>query len=169
MAAPTASQWYTFSFRDSRGEVSRMRGLIGDATFSAVEGDAVNGKALLQAVSNAHVYLPAVDGFDRTYGATAEYETSEDKAVLTFADPAGFLHRFQIPAPLAAGFLADKETVNSAETNMAALITWMSAYLYGRKTDTAALTYIGGVRIRRKTHRKLNIMVKNPALTGPGE
>lgn len=169
MAAPVFAQWYSYSFRDAKGQVARMRLLVGGASVTSVETESQSLKTLIQAVTNAFVWLPNQDGPQRVYGTAANYQDVEDKANLTFYDPAGSLHRYQIPAPKLAEFLTDQETVDQTETNMAALIAAFGANVFGRATDTSPLVYLGGLRIRRKMIRRFNILTRNPAETGPGE
>jgi hypothetical protein len=169
MAAPVFAQWYSYSFRDAKGQVARMRVLIGGASAGAVETASQGFKTEIQATTNAFVWLPNQDGPLRTYGTAANYQDVEDKMILTFHDPAGYLHRYQVAAPLLTDFLTDQETVNSADANVSSLLGAFAGNIYGRPTDTAALVYIGGVRIRRKLIRRFNILTLNPAETGPGE
>lgn len=168
MAAPVVALYKGFSFRDSKGQTSRMRVLIGDATVAAVGTDEANFTTHLGGVSNCNVWFTESNNPGHTYGTSAEYETVEDKMSLTFTDPSGFLHRYQVPAPKTAGFLADGETVDSAQTQVALLITDFTTFIYGRFNDTAPLVYVGGTRLRKKIKRKFTIWTKNPALAGPG-
>jgi hypothetical protein len=169
MAAPAAALYTSYVFRDAKGQTAKLRTIIGDTTLAAVTTDQVSLKALLVAVSNATVRLVSQDHPSVSYGAASVYQDVEDKAQLVFTDTLGYMHRYQIPAPKAAGFDTDGETVLASETNMAALITALTTYTYGRTSDTAPLVYIGGIRIRRRFQRKFNIITKNPAETGPGE
>lgn len=168
MAAPAAALYTSYTFRDYKGQIAVMKVIIGGASLSAVTTTQASFKSLLAAVTNAAVRLPSQENRTIAYGSSGTYQDVEDKAVLTYADPLGYLHRFQIAAPKSAGFLADGETVDITETNMAALNAVMVASMYGRTSDTAPLVYIGGVRVRRRTQRKYNIITKNPAVTGPG-
>jgi len=169
MAAPAAALYTSYVFRDAKGQTAKLRVIIGDATLAAVTTDQVTFKGLLAAVSNATVRLVSQDHPSVSYGSASVYQDVEDKAQLVFVDPLGGFHRFQIPAPKAAGFDTDGETVLASETNMAALIASFTSITYGRTSDTAALVYVGGIRIRRKFQRKFNIITKNPAETGEGE
>lgn len=168
MAAPAAALYTTYTFRDAKGQTGNLKVVIGGASLSAVTTSQVSFKALVVAVSNAAVRLVSQDNHVLSYGTTGQFQDTEDKAVLTFADPLGYFHRYQIAAPKAAGFLADLETVNAAETNMAALIASFTSIVYGRTSDTAPLVYIGGMRIRRRTIRRFNLLTKAPDDSGPG-
>jgi len=170
MAAPVAALKLGYNFRDAKGFIRRMRFIIGAASNAAVLTDAAALTVLLQNVSNAHVFQTA-DAHKGVYtlGTAATYLDAEDKMVLVFNDPDGGLHRYQVPAPKSAGFLADQETVNSAQTDVAALITAFGTYIYGDQLDTAPLVYLGGSRQRRKQSRKFNIITRDPSLANPGE
>jgi len=170
MAAPVAAAFTAWGFRDAKGNTVRLRCLVGTATSAGLITQQGNLGPLLQACSNAHVYaITTADAPDRAYGTSAEYNTVEDKAQLTFVGVDGSLHRYQVAAPISGAFLADQETVNPANTAIAALVTFFQTYVYGRAADTSPLTYIGGSRVRRRQHRRLNIFVKDPTLTEPAE
>jgi len=103
-----------------------------------------------------------------TYGTAATFQDVEDKAMLTYQTATGQNHRYQVPAPLAAIFLADAETVDSANGLVAALTAAMVGK--GASADGVLISaYVGGIRIRKRLKRKFNIYTLNPAETGPGE
>lgn len=167
MAAPAAALRLALRFRDAKGNVSRMSFLYGDATGAAILTDQDTLKGHLAAITNCSVQ--EVSGPLRTvvYGTNAEFPTVEDKAVLVFSDTQGSRHSFQVPAPKTSVFESDGETVNSANAGVAAVITDINTFVYGFQTDTAPLVYTGGYRLRRKTHRKVNINVKSANLDEP--
>jgi len=170
MAAPATARAVSLSCRDAKGNVSRIRVTIGDATTAAIETDIANLVTHLNAATNAHWWYPASSPLgDKTYGTAAVYQSVEDKAVLTFKSSLAVLSRFKIAAPKSAAFDTDGETVLSTETNIAAVITDFTTFVYGRASDTSPLAYVGGIRTRVRFQRRFNIMTKNPAETGPGE
>lgn len=169
MAAPVSAFKFGYAFRDAKGQVGKMTVIIGDATNSAVLVDATTLFTALSAVSNANVRETISPDSVITYGGAGQFQSVEDKMQLVFQGPTGRIHRYQVPAPKASGFLADLETVNSADTNVASLLTAFTTFVYGRDTDTAPLVYVGGIRLRRRFIRRFNIITKNPAETGPGE
>lgn len=171
MAAPADAQFRTMGFRDAKGNTSRMRVLLGAATDAALQTAFNTLQGHVQAITNAAEYDTnnGTLSAHRAYGTSAEYNTVEDKAVLTFVSQQGTLHRYQVPAPKTAIFMADQETVDATQADMAAVITDFQTSVYGLPADTAPVTYVGGTRIRRKLHRKATIFDKNPALTGPEE
>lgn len=169
MAAPVAVLFVNYSYRDAKGNTSRVRVLIGDATTAAIQTDSATLRGHLAAISNAVITNQTFEQFpSRTPGAAATYETVEDKAIMTFYDPAGMLHRYALCCPAAAIFLADGETVDNANVAVGNVITDFQTFVYGRYTDTAPLVFVGGVRARRKLHRRINIFTRNPQLSGPG-
>jgi hypothetical protein len=168
MATPADMRKLSYTFRDSKGNVTRSTFKIGDATGTAIETDYAALQNHLQAISNATVSQSSLAAPNRTLGTSATYEDVEDKLVLTCTDTQGGIHRFQIPAPKSAEFLADQETVNLAETNMALVVTDIQTFVYGFRTDTAPLTVVGGIRQRRKLHRKTNVFTRSANLDEPG-
>jgi hypothetical protein len=168
MAAPAAALHKSFGFRDAKGNTSRMRVLLGAADVATIYTNTNTMATHLAAVSNASISTSEQAIIPHTLGTSAEYDTCEDGAVLTFSDPAGQLHRYKVPAPKSTMFSADQETVDSSVVAVSNLIGDFTSGAYGRSTDTAALTYVGGIRVRAKMKRKYTIWSRNPALTGPG-
>jgi hypothetical protein len=169
MAAPATALRLSFRFRDAKGNTGRMRFLIGDATQAAILTDAATLIGHVRAISNAEVSLVEAGGKDLAYGTQAVFGSVEDKARCTFYDSNFNLHHFEVPCPKSAIFMADGETVDPANADVIAFAGDMHTFVYSDVNDTAPLTFVGGVRTRRKMHRRLNIFVKNPAETGPGE
>ena len=158
------SQSYTF--RDAKGNVSTTRLFVDTAAHAAAIRAALD--ALTNASLNAAHGIDAISPLPATYGAAGQFQSVEDKAHLTFTDASGQAHRYSVPAPLAAIFLADLETVDPANSLVGAFSTAILAGAFSRN-GIAVTAFIGGVRIRRKLHRRLDIFTKNPAETGPGE
>jgi len=178
----------SYSFRDAKGNTSRLSLFFesGTGTTAQLQSTGLAISADLGNLSNAAVYK-AIGPYTNAaasvaYGNVATYEDVEDKAILTFDTTTGALHRYQIPAPISALFLADGETVDPANANLKQLVADMLVATYlGTAPAAGAVVhtvsrdnlhladFIGGTRIRRKLHRRFNIYTKNPALTGPGE
>lgn len=167
---PTYPQSVTY--RDDKGQTASVRMFVAAADEATALTDAQTIITAMNALTNAandgargaYTSSPTV----HSYGANAEYETVEDKAQLSFQTSTGAIHRYQVPAPKTAIFLADGETVDPAN----GLVTTFAAAVVaaGASRDGAAIsTFIGGIRVRRKFQRKFNIFTRNPALTGPGE
>jgi len=167
---PTYPQ--TVSYRDAKGQTSVMKFFVVAASPAAALTDAQAIVAALTALTNcaqgnakgAYTTSPTTN----VYGANNEYPTVEDKAMLTYQTSTGQNHRYMVPGPLAAIFLTDLETVDPANTLVAALTTAMVGKAASGDGVLIA-SYVGGIRIRRKLKRKFNIYTLNPAETGPGE
>jgi hypothetical protein len=171
MAAPADTRRVAYGFRDARGRTARLTVIIGAATPALIETDAATLLGHLAAITNAHVYEvddPAPVNH-HTYGGAANYLDVEDKAVLTWTDPVGNTHRYKVPAPITAIFLANQNTVNPANAAMVSLISDFETFVYGNYDDLAPLFFVGGIRGRTKVQRKLNIWIKDPTLAEPAE
>lgn len=164
---PAALQKVSFTFRDAKNQTARMTFIIGDTTPTTIYADAATLKGHLQALSNAHVQIVATDYTDTTTGTAAVYGSVEDKAVFTFQDADGVLHRWKVPAPKTAIFQADGETVDFSVTAVNDFKTDMLAFIYDQ--DGVQITSsVGGTRARVKAQRRFNVRTRNPALTGQG-
>jgi len=167
---PVARQNVTF--RDAKGNTSRMSFFVDGATAALQATAAVAVITPLQALSNAIISStsgPATGvPTEVVYGTAADYQSVEDKAIMTFQTSTGDIHRFQVPAPLASIFLADGETVDPANTLVVAYNSAVNANVTDRHGSLLAFG-ANGTRIRRKMHRRFNIFTKNPSLSGPGE
>lgn len=163
-----------FSFRDAKGQVSRVK-LLGSTAALYDDQNTLTGALLtdLQALSNAVIFQVTGTGGNASayvqYGTPATYENVEDKAALFFQTAVGRRMRIEIPAPLSAIFLSDQETVNPTNTHVAALITTMTtgsgtAEVVDRG-GAVVNNFVGGIRIRRKYQRRGNIYTLTPQLT----
>lgn len=176
MALITGRQ--TYSFRDAKGNVAKCSLVF--TWDSAHPADlATLGSSLhplVAALSNAQLIRDAGAVFepsDPGYGSQATFGSAEDKAVLTFTTGSGSLHRMSIPAPKAAIFYTDAETVNAVQADVAALI---AEIITGEGTavvtdvDGKAITgMVGGQRTRRPNQRKVNIFTLAPSESIPAE
>lgn len=161
------------TWRDVKGNTARIRFYI-DSTLTVAAQDAAGGAVLVAIAPLTNAAFQSSSG-PRTslagpvaYGTAAQFATVEDKAVMTFAAADGTLHRYQIPAPKIDIFEVDQETVDAAQTDVAAFVT---AMLADAKTASGAglSSFVGGVRTRRKLHRKLSIYTLVPELDEPAE
>lgn len=160
------------TYRDSKGQTSVVNFFVTAADEDTARPLANTIVTAMSALTNAafdgakgaYTSSPAT----HAYGATAEYETVEDKALMTFQTNTGAIHRYMIPAPKAAIMSADRETVDPANGLVATFVAALVAA--GASRDGVAIdSFVGGIRIRRRFKRKFTIFTKNPALTGPGE
>jgi hypothetical protein len=163
----------TVTLRDDKGNIAQTRFFVSASTPALALTAATNvvnlitplSNAALQNAKGAYTTSPTA----QSYGTAAEFDTCEDKAVLTFITATGSIHRYQIPAPKVAIFLADKETVDPANSDIAAFTAAVISNQVCSRDSSLITAYIGGIRRRAKFNRRLNIFTKNPALTGPAE
>lgn len=168
----------SYSFRDDKGQVGKVLMYITDAAPAGALTKGSNIYTALQALTNAapdgargaYTAPPAA----HTFGADADYESVESKAILTFQTSVGSIHKYQIPAPLETLFEADGETVKTpdggGDAQQILLNTFVTAMVAGAcsRDGVAIASYVGGTFIRRKMQRRFNVFTRNPALTGPG-
>ena len=180
MAALHAKQSY--SLMDAKGQVARVvLALNYDGAEAAPDAWTV-GSGMAAAIAGAsNAFLFAASGpygylVPKQYGARADYVDAEDKAVLTFQDNVGALHRFSIPAPKAALFMADGQTVSPTsalvEAFITALITPANSASFGGRASTfsqAPAGFIAGQRQRRRTSRRLTLWTLSGGLDEPAE
>lgn len=138
---------------------------------------------LLDAVSDA-TFQPLGTSTQqvREFGASGTTDNAEDSVVLAFATTQGSVARLSVPAPNDAIFLADNQTVDPTNAAVAALVTeLLSCVTFNDASGTTGstavastasgaefATFLGGLRVRRRTRRRLSIWVRNPELTAPG-
>lgn len=112
--------------------------------------------------------------FPGRLGFAGHYDTVEFKAVMSFVDFNGNIHRWQIPAPKLSIFLSDAVTVdqsnaavlafNSFILNANALLSFISS-----RDQVGMEAFLGGLLVRRKKQRRETIIWRNPTDTGPAE
>lgn len=168
---PTFGQ--TVTYRDDKGQTSTVRFfVVANATQALAATAAAALIALMTPLTNAAVQ--AVRGPSNlspvgvVYGTNAEFENVEDKAEFTYETAAGSIHRYQIPAPKASIFLADGETIDYTNSDVAAFDAAVKNGNYGSRDGTPITLSIGGSRKRVKIQRKFNVITRNPTLTGQG-
>jgi len=161
------------TFRDAKGHTAVMRCYVNNDSVPANERtrglDFANDVAALSnaVVESAKGPYTTISS-PASYGAAAVYASVEDKAVLTFQDANGGLHRFAVPAPKASIFLADGETVDPANTDIVALETQVISELKTRD-GVGFIGMPGGIRKRVKIRRKETIFTLDPTLSIPDE
>lgn len=153
----------SLTFRDAKMQTSTMRfpidGSLRSANLAALAAAAAT-------ISNATVRYQGQPLARPVAGAAAVYQTVEDKAVFVFTDAAGGVHRFRLPAPKAAVFQADGETIDFSNADVA---TWVAAVIANAiPIGGGAFVSVGGYRQRTATQRRFNVYTRNPAETGQG-
>lgn len=167
-----------FSYRDVKGFSQTVRVFV--SFDNTADGIALMNSlvAPISGLSNAAfnggqgIGLAIPSSF--LYGANAIFSTIEDKAIFTFGDTSGALHRWQIPAPKDAIFLADGETVDPANGLVVSFVTAFTTAGAGpsfvsSRAGQQITHFAGGIRIRRRIRRRINIFTLDPTLTGPDE
>jgi hypothetical protein len=98
------------------------------------------------------VALRKFDSFALPTGVT--FATAEDKLYLEFRSLVdGTVYSTSVPAPLASDFESDTETVNFADANVAALITYVQTN-GSTKAGKTQLKFVLGYRRRSKSQRE---------------
>lgn len=160
-------------WRDVKGNTAAVRFYI-DSTLSDSAAHSAASAVInaITAITNAAFQSasgPATSvAGPVAYGTAAQFATVEDKAVMTFSGADGSLHRYQIPAPKVDIFEVDQETVEADQTDVAAFIAAAIANIH-TASGAALSSFVGGVRVRRKMHRKLTIYTLVPELDEPAE
>lgn len=154
-----------YTFRDSQGRVAPYRSYVNvlEANLQTVVN---NYKALLQPISNASVETFLDPPNAAVYGTNAEFPSVQDKAVFTFQDGHGGLHRYQVPAPVLAIFMADGITINIANTDVANYVSGVLAAITDRFGNPMT-HFVGGLRQRRKLPRRNNLFILAPDDASP--
>lgn len=168
MAATIAQVVYTA--RDNRGRTRTLKTYVAYTTGATDTLETVAGGLLplIQACSNAAWKLNIGTPSTLAYGATAQFDSVVDKAMMVFQDTNGNLHRYNIVAPLLSIFKTDQVTVDPANVNVSAFTAYMIAN--ARSRDQVLLgTFVGGVRRTGKLPKRLNIFILEPGGAYPAE
>lgn len=162
----------SFTWRDAKGHTTVTRffinydaGTIDDA-FNLAQAirDALKGltNAALQSASGVLGETGSVQ-----YGGTGVFQSVQQKARMTWQDDEGKLHRYEVPAPKVAIFLADAVTVNPTNALVLAYIasfTTVAAFVSG-KDGIEVAQFVGGEFAARPRPRRVGILTLTPALT----
>jgi hypothetical protein len=187
MAYVIAKQGLTL--RDCRGHTGKVTFYY---TYDAAVAANVNNARIacvaiasaIEACSNALVVN--IDGLGSValnpdeFGANTAYANAETKARLAFqvtrnVVPVNYkISRMDIPAPILTDFMNDRETVNAADTNIAALVTALitpdgSSGRACTRDGAVFVGLLGGLLVRRRFQRKLTIYDKSANLDEPEE
>lgn len=162
----------SWTFRDDKGQTATTRMFIkAGADAVAQEASAVAVKNALIGLSNAAIQSATgpdtEQSIARVYGANADFETVEDKAVFVYETAAGSIHKYQVPAPKAAIFLSDGETIDFTNALVIAYNTAVLAAACDRNGVLVTIS-VGGYRDKRKLKTRFNVITRNPTLTGQG-
>lgn len=170
----------SYTYRDARGNTARTSVYISYDSAAPADAEAV-GLAVFNALAtttNGAVVStsgPLSRVYPVAWGSNAPYPNVEDKAQLTLIAADGSLHRLSIPAPVGSGagslFLLDGETISPAAIAglLTALTTAVNAAYVSSRGRQAIIGFAGGMRERRRMHRRLSIFSKSAGLDEPGE
>lgn len=132
-------------FDDETGEAASMKftlaGLADVTGFAALV-------AVLDAISDAAINgmsFTATDAALVGAAADGDYSTAQDKALFTFSSVGG-QYQMAIPAPDAAIFLPDKETVDPSNADVIAFVAAIEAN--GTDPNGNPLSFVSAVRRR---------------------
>lgn len=160
----------TVTFRDSRGFTSTMKFRVTGATPAALASAAQTVITAIQGITTLALQSKNgpenADPTEVVYPTFAEFGSVEDIAVFTFQTAAGALHRFRIPGPAAAIFLADGKTVDKTNTAVVAYVSAVTSNCVdaaGNGIDFGAT----GIRKKGHTRRKLGVFTLAPDNTTP--
>lgn len=174
----------TFSFRDAKGWIGRMRTFISGNgstnTASDYDSKAATLLGALQALTNCATQAGPITTtglVTLSYGTNAEYPAEWMKAVMQFSTDSGQISRFKVPAPKIALFDTDGITILNDGTQAAIV-----AYVNAVKNADASGTYVsnqagfafthfeGGILRIGKQPRRFNERIKSSHLVaGEGE
>lgn len=136
--------------RDNAGNIAKAVILVAAAALDPSTG-AVNAIATAIAAISAAISprqeTGSQDGESPGDVGDGPYSATEDRMDLTYLAADGSTGTFEIPAPLATNFNADRTTVNMTDSNVVALVTELN------KTVTPfgqSLQVIRGIRSRKK-------------------
>lgn len=104
-----------------------------------------------------------------------DYDNAEDVLVLSFATQQGTVAKIQIPCPLPDIFLADSQTADITNEAVANFTTAMiggtissfTFYPGSTKSGAQLVSFLGGLRVRKKTRRKMSIWNRDASLVNP--
>jgi hypothetical protein len=147
-----ATVWQRASvlLRDNGGNIAKIFLQVAIAASDPGSGAVHALQLALQALTLAtspRAETGGTAGPSGTVPGASDYGSVEDRAVLTFAAADGSTMQFDIPGP-GAIFKSDNITVDPANTDVAALITWIQANTVSKYNQ--ALTFVKGLRTSKK-------------------
>jgi hypothetical protein len=160
-----------YGFRDARGYLAYLSLWIYGPDAETAADDAFDLADYLYPLTNCNYQSTGGINFRPAsafqYGGVGLYQSVADKATLVFADPLGQPHRYRLPAPTVGMFLADGETVDPAQFQVAALIAAFTTDHVCARNGARPLAYLGGYRQRAPARRRMGAVIRNPSLNGP--
>jgi hypothetical protein len=160
---------YTIEVVDVNGDVAitTMPTLHGDAnTVAQMATESGLFNTALAATTNSKVIKRSVtilfDEAQLVVGSSppnnAEYSSVTDGARLQFSNNLGERYSMTVPAPLESDFGTSSNVVNSADTNVAALISFIISHATNQ-AGTLFNLYKGGIKVGRRARRRRSSLV----------
>lgn len=170
----------SYTYRDAKGQVATFRhyiNAVGSTGASPIDDALLVAQAVVTALdATTNAALQAGHGpFGEVgvvqYGANGvQWQEVISKGKMVMQDAKGSLHNYLIPAPKIAMFEADQQTLNPGNGLLAALVGALTTPINGvfvcAKDGTQITNYMGGYWVGKKIHRRLNVFILTPALTG---
>jgi len=169
---------HSLGYVDAKGNQTRMRFYISHDTVAngvAVYDDFASAiNALTNGLNFSNPGFGGAPTVSGEYGAADQFESVTDQAVFTAIDAAGQIHRFMVPAPKAAIFLADLLTVNMANAavgDYTDIITnaGSAASFISTRSGQGFASVPAGLRIKRPNRRRVSVFTKSSNLDEPAE
>lgn len=176
MAFPVSGLYrQSFTFRDAKGQQSTVRFFCstGAGAVADLQTQLIALETALKGLTNAAEQSssgPVSRTGTKQYGTSGSpYQDVQQKAVMTFQDSVGGLHRFQIPAPVIAAFLADQQTIDPANGNVTAFIAAMTGNTAGAGVVTRSglklTNFFGGLFAAKPIPKARSMFVLDANLT----
>lgn len=168
----------TLGWVDAKGQQCRTKHYMTGNSYTDQATTLGNLQSAISAISNAANFsAPGVGGFPThsgEYGTQATYGSVTDKAVMTFIDADGNIHRMTIPAPKAAIFLADGITVDTGNSDVSTYVTLITNdaaanHFVSTRGGKGFTSFAGGLRTKKPNQRKMSIFTLQGDLGGPAE
>lgn len=168
-----------FTYRDDRGQTATIGTYLSADTLAHANTYAAALSPLISACIAAALQSANGPYFVQntlTYGTSPGGDILvpiEDKLVLSAQCANAQPWRLSLPSPLETCFLADGETGDAAQADVAALVSYLTVDdANGARACNLAASKVNLVyglsRVRRRVRRRFNLITKNPLLTGPG-
>lgn len=163
---------------DAQGFRGTCRYLTTADTIAHAQANALSINNLIAALSNAAALngIGITDNLTQapqTRGTAASYLSKSFRAELTFVTGQGTLVKIGVPAPKTGIFLADLETVNKAQADvaafLAAILAVVSTAVVCDKDGNAVTAYVNGFLRKSRVPRKETLWSLSPGLDEPGE
>lgn len=160
---------FSMTFTDARGFMATLHLWVDEVTLADAVTSANAIAPLIFSLSNADMQHAGgcllLNPSQLQYGGTDDFQACWIKAQIVLTDLNGGLHRIEIPSPKTNIFLSDLETLDVLNGDVTALFTALHTYHACGPNGLVFSELVGGKRIHRRTHRKINNTILSPTLT----